>query len=375
MRAKKVRKSKKRKRHPNYVSKHTKRVDFLSRIGTYVMLTVAAACLVFAVYIVVDNTRVPTQASTTYYTAASVMYEYESLPPVGEFAHDEAVSETEVVELVEEPDVETVSWIQILSPSDDYLSYDYPSYDYYIDEDYPKEYEEDYPLHYTQLSFFMHDNADLYAAFAYRRPDLDMETVIWMVNVSLHVPFFSEVHVNYQPNPLFVSPAFRLPSGFAPEELVPVNSDTCWLRATPETVAAFRYFRASARYAGLDISATSAFRTAARQTELWTQNGRRDGAVARPYHSEHQTGRALDLWGPSGLLDRHGPSPTGLWVAANAHYYGFIIRYRAETTQITGYIHEPWHITYVGTEISNYMHQNEILSLEEFVGRNPRAAL
>jgi D-alanyl-D-alanine carboxypeptidase len=123
------------------------------------------------------------------------------------------------------------------------------------------------------------------------------------------------------------------------------------------------------------LSITSAFRTAERQRQLFSRNGYRDGAIARPYHSEHQTGRALDLWGPGGLLDARGPSPTGLWVADNAHYYGFIIRYRAETTHITGYIHEPWHITYVGTAISMYMFENNILSLEEFVGRNPGAGL
>jgi len=222
---------------------------------------------------------------------------------------------------------------------------------------------------FSVFSFYIPENAGRYADFAISRPDLDAETIVWMVNVYLDYPFFERIQVNYAPNPIFISPAFRLPPEFSPPELMPVNNDDCILRATPETVMAFRAFRETASNAGYSLSATSAYRTVARQAELWERQGFRDGAVARPYHSEHQTGRAIDLWGPGGLLDAQGPSPTGLWVADNAHYYGFIIRYRAETTHITGYIFEPWHITYVGVEISTYMFNNNILSLEEFMGR------
>jgi len=124
------------------------------------------------------------------------------------------------------------------------------------------------------------------------------------------------------------------------------------------------------------LTVASAFRTAERQHYLFERQGRRDGTVARPHMSEHQTGRALDLAGPRGLLDSgNRPTPQGTWVAANAHRFGFILRYRADTTHITGFIHEPWHITYVGETIAQYMFQNSIFSLEEFVGRNPGATL
>jgi len=239
-------------------------------------------------------------------------------------------------------------------------------YDAYEPEPTP---DYDMTSNFSIFSFYIPANVDRYTRFAHERPDLDAETIVWMVNVYLDYPFFERVQINYAPNPIFISPAFRLPPEFSPPELIPVNNDDCFLLATPETVRAFRAFRETARVAGFDLSATSAYRPVTRQAELWERQGFRDGAVARPYHSEHQTGRAIDLWGPGGLLDAQGPSQTGLWVADNAHYYGFIIRYRAETTHITGYIFEPWHITYVGVEISTYMFNNNILSLEEFMGR------
>ena len=227
------------------------------------------------------------------------------------------------------------------------------------------------PSKFMSFSFSLPENEEQYVSFQAARPDLDAETVVWMVNAHLHLPFFGQIIVNMAKNPLLVNSFYRLPDGFTPAGLVPVNDENDNLRATSETVQAFRQMREGARAAGISLSATSAYRSAARQAELYRNGGSVDGAIMRPYHSEHQTGRAIDLWGPAGLLDSDGPTASGAWVANNAHIYGFILRYRADTTHITGIMYEPWHITYVGTEISMYMHENGILSLEEFVGRNP----
>ena len=225
---------------------------------------------------------------------------------------------------------------------------------------------------YMAYSFFIPENEETYFMFHTKQPDLDAQTVVWMVNVHLHLPFFYKIHINEDPNPLLVNSFYRLPADFMPQNLEPVMHDNCRFRATPETGAAFRKLRASAQEAGFSLFVASAFRTASRQQEIFFARGRRDGAIMRPYHSEHQTGRALDLRGPRGeLLGSTGPTRATAWIAENAHLYGFIVRYLAETTHITGIIYEPWHITYVGTDISKYMHENSILSLEEFVGRNP----
>jgi len=227
---------------------------------------------------------------------------------------------------------------------------------------------------FSSVSFFVAENAQAYADFSAENPNLDIETVVWKVNAFLHLPFYSHIVTNYDPNPLLVNPSHRLPAGFAPAELVSVYSGNPDLLATPETAAAFASLRAAANNAGLDLAVVSAYRSAERQQVLFDrQSG--DGVVARPYQSEHQTGRALDLWGPgpSGLLDAEGGplSAVGLWVAENAHYHGFIVRYTEENTHITGFIPEPWHITYVGRAISESMTRQGILSLEEYVARNP----
>jgi len=89
--------------------------------------------------------------------------------------------------------------------------------------------------------------------------------------------------------------------------------------------------------------------------------------AARPGHSEHHTGIAFDL----GILiggNRTTFTGTGetAWFPQNAHRFGFIVRYPADKTHITGVIHEPWHFRYVGIPHAHVMLQNNWV-LEEYI--------
>jgi len=89
--------------------------------------------------------------------------------------------------------------------------------------------------------------------------------------------------------------------------------------------------------------------------------------AARPGHSEHHTGIAFDL----GILiggNRTTFTGTGetAWFPQNAHRFGFIVRYPADKTHITGVIHEPWHFRYVGIPHAYAMRENNWV-LEEYI--------
>ena len=92
-----------------------------------------------------------------------------------------------------------------------------------------------------------------------------------------------------------------------------------------------------------------------------------DTYSSRPGYSEHHTGRALDISQVSGNLDMFEGSDEAKWVYENAYKYGFIVRYMEDQIDVTGYIFEPWHIVYVGTDISYKMHDENIKTLEEYV--------
>ena len=102
-----------------------------------------------------------------------------------------------------------------------------------------------------------------------------------------------------------------------------------------------------------------------------------DKATARPGHSEHQTGLALDVGGETEsykLSYDFGDTKEGKWVAEHCHEYGFIIRYvdgtKKEPGKLTGYVFEPWHIRYIGVEASAEMYELGAgkLTYEEYLG-------
>lgn len=130
--------------------------------------------------------------------------------------------------------------------------------------------------------------------------------------------------------------------------------------------------------AGDGIVAVSGYRSEEEQKEVYAQSLRENGAeftkkyVARPGHSEHQTGLAIDLGERREYVDYIAPEfpYTGLCgrFRENAARYGFIERYPKGKEHITGIAHEPWHFRYVGREHAEAM-QREGLTLEEYCER------
>ncbi|WP_168627706.1 M15 family metallopeptidase [Cryobacterium sp. BB307] len=175
--------------------------------------------------------------------------------------------------------------------------------------------------------------------------------------------------------------------------LVPLDfepGDLAWpsirnINGTPlraGAVAALEQLVAAALAEGVgEIGMLSGYRSYATQDSLyawhvWDKGQERADLVsARPGHSEHQTGLTADLVPcfASGCLtiDDFGASAQGKWAAANAWRFGFITRYEAGRTEVTGYTPEPWHMRFVGVELAAAYHDGAFTTLEEFLGQPP----
>jgi len=88
-------------------------------------------------------------------------------------------------------------------------------------------------------------------------------------------------------------------------------------------------------------------------------------AVADPGHSEHQTGLAVDMHSLGAAAEQFGYQPDGKWLAENAHYFGFIVRYPDGKTDITGIEYEPWHFRYIGRYYATKVYESG-LCYEEY---------
>ncbi len=145
---------------------------------------------------------------------------------------------------------------------------------------------------------------------------------------------------------------------------------------TPEVEQAYYRLRDGAKAAGFPLSIKSAYRSWNDQNYIFNNYVKRDGLdqamtySARPGHSEHQTGMAMDILTSSTVESKTEKFKPALdWLADNAYKYGFILRYPEGKTHLTGYIFEPWHYRYVGTELAEILYNDgDWLTLEEYFG-------
>ncbi len=142
---------------------------------------------------------------------------------------------------------------------------------------------------------------------------------------------------------------------------------------------AFDKLVAAAKQDNISIWISSGYRSYSRQKYLYENYCATDGVAnadtysARPGHSEHQTGLAIDVNQADTQAFETTYKHVGEWLQENCWDYGFIIRYPKGKEHITGYIYEPWHIRYVGTELSLKLKESGE-TLEEYFGIDSKYA-
>jgi D-alanyl-D-alanine carboxypeptidase len=116
---------------------------------------------------------------------------------------------------------------------------------------------------------------------------------------------------------------------------------------------------------GITLAVTSGYRSYERQEELfayWKKQHIKKGLSeeeaeqktntysAYPGHSEHQLGTALDIVADVGGSSKKTTNNKRAWqwLYDNSEKYGFVLSYPEGKTELTGYIHEPWHFRWIG---------------------------
>ena len=125
---------------------------------------------------------------------------------------------------------------------------------------------------------------------------------------------------------------------------------------------------AAAKAASAPIAVQSAYRSYAQQKttfQYWVNlRGYKEAlkVSARPGHSEHQLGLAIDfrsdLGGPPWEGEDWAKSPAGSWMLANAWTFGWVLSYPRDAFGTVCYSYEPWHYRYVGRPLAAKIHDS-----------------
>ena len=135
-------------------------------------------------------------------------------------------------------------------------------------------------------------------------------------------------------------------------ELVSIgaNPDGREILLSPPAAQAWDRMRDAASTSGVALVAISGFRSIDRQEEIIRRKlaaGETIDAILRtvaaPGHSEHHTGRALDIGVPGEppLTEDFERTGAFLWLQAHAQEFGFRLSYPRGNAH--GIAHEPWH--------------------------------
>ena len=173
---------------------------------------------------------------------------------------------------------------------------------------------------------------------------------------------------------------YMLPYGYVPKnlvditEMVKVLGPVCMEKeAADKLIEMFK----KAEEEGVVLAVSSGFRRYEIQDMIHQSYLRTRGAVAfdfsaKPGHSEHHLGTAVDLTGRS--IDFKAVSLSFAntkekeWLRNNAHKYGFALSYPENGKEVTGYVYEPWHWRYIGVEMAKEF-SNSNMFLVEFLTR------
>ncbi len=173
-----------------------------------------------------------------------------------------------------------------------------------------------------------------------------------------------------------------LPSTYAPTPLVvpniPLNLSPSveWMHMRKDAAKALEEMATSAAKQGVYLRLGSGYRSYVTQQATYSSEVKAygqavaDSESARPGHSEHQTGLAADIIPNDRSCAFSGcfaSTAEGLWLAKNASKYGFIIRYPKDKQSLTGFVYEPWHIRYIGKDLSAVIAKKGII-LEQYFG-------
>ena len=226
----------------------------------------------------------------------------------------------------------------------------------------------DYLVEFSKIKYFHIENIERYINLK-NKSDYSYDEIVMRVNTSIDKEFYTDIKTADNPNDLLVlvNKFYALPSGIEPNDLIQVEG----VKMQREAGEALEEMATAMRNDGLKIILQSGYRSEDTQSYLYNRYVARDGKEkadtysARPNHSEHQTGLAIDVSHDGTLEEYFEDTPQFEWLQDNAHKYGFILRYPKDKVYMTGYTYEPWHYRYVGIEVATII-KNENITFEEY---------
>lgn len=224
--------------------------------------------------------------------------------------------------------------------------------------------------------YFIYSNLNKYLEYFQKNSSTSLTDIISIVNVKANEDWYDET-VNVELTEknqyyILVNKFYYLDENYNPSDIVNTGLSYSYAGNQLREVVyqAFVSMYNSAKESNLNLIINSSYRSYETQKTLY--DGRvsssgvqaADNYAARPGHSEHQTGLAIDI-DAFGKEESFVDTEEYTWMQENAYKFGFILRYPEGKEYLTGYNYEPWHYRYVGVELATKI-KDEGITFDEY---------
>ena len=236
---------------------------------------------------------------------------------------------------------------------------------------------EEYNSLYVDLvkqEYFDFDKLNQYIEYSNNNSSASTDKLIAVVNVGANKNWYDDVEVTdvSKGNLMIVNKFYGLPSDYEPE-LILVSSTYAYANkyVSVDIYDDLVGMLEAARDDGFTLVVSQGYRSYADQEETYNNykssysTSEADEFVARPGHSEYQTGLGVDIEPYNKKVEDVTQSPEHKWLTDNAYKYGFILRYEEGKEDITGFEANDWRFRYVGRNAALQMHDKD-LTFDEY---------
>ena len=223
--------------------------------------------------------------------------------------------------------------------------------------------------------YFIYKNLSKYLEYKDKNKDDTFTHIVAIVNTEADVEWLdNEKETDTSKNELMlVNRLYGLSKDYEPDDIidVPVSISYSGVKISKSILSNIEELISAAKDEGYIFVLSDGYRSYADQEKMFNNYKNSygyeeaDKNVARPGHSEYQTGISFQIVPYNKVFDKPRESEEYKWLKDNAYNYGFIFRYPDDKKDITLFDSYTWRLRFVGTDAASII-ESEKISFEEY---------
>ena len=243
-----------------------------------------------------------------------------------------------------------------------------------IDKLLDESYSEDV-INFLKEKYYIYDNLDKYLAYKKENKYDTYELVVAIINTEANVDWMEEEKETdtSKGNLMLVNRLYGLNPEYEVEDIVKVPSKYAYdgVKVSESIMDSITRMIDDAKEAGYTFVLSDGYRSYKEQESIYNKYKNSYGIkeadqnVARPGHSEYETGLSFNIVPYNKVYQEPKESDEYNWLSENAYKYGFIFRFPEDKTKLTGFDAFTWRLRYVGEDAANTI-KSEGICFEEY---------